>query len=113
MTSSFQKEVGRLLVSTGLDWTREYVVDGYSLDAVLFDQKVVLEIDGPTHFSRNSGVPLGHTMLKRRYITAAGWKLVSVSHNEWEELRGEFEQLDYLREILKDHIGGGSDSDTQ
>ncbi|KAL8104535.1 RAP domain-containing protein, chloroplastic isoform X1 [Apium graveolens] len=110
MNSSFQKEVGRLLISTGLDWTKEYVVDGYSLDAVLVDQKVVLEIDGPTHFSRNSGVPLGHTMLKRRYITAAGWKLVSVSHNEWEELCGEFEQLDYLREILKDHIGGDSDA---
>lgn len=108
MTSSFQKEVARLLVSTGLDWVREYVVDGYTLDAVLVDQKVALEIDGPTHFSRNSGVPLGHTMLKRRYITAAGWKLASVSHQEWEELQGGFEQLDYLREILKDHIGEGS-----
>lgn len=105
ITSSFQKEVARLLVSTGLDWVREYPVDGYTLDAVLVDQKVAFEIDGPTHFSRNSGVPLGHTMLKRRYMTAAGWKLVSLSHQEWEELQGEFEQLNYLRNILKDHLG--------
>lgn len=105
-TSSFQKEVARLLVSTGLNWVREYGVDGYTLDAVLVDQKIALEIDGPTHFSRNSGVPLGHTMLKRRYITAAGWKLVSLSLQEWDELQGGFEQLDYLREILKDYIGG-------
>lgn len=55
MTSSFQKEVARLLVSTGLDWVREYVVDGYTLDAVLVERKVALEIDGPTHFSRNIG----------------------------------------------------------
>lgn len=27
---------------------------------------------------------------------------------QWEELQGGFEQLDYLREILKDHIGEGS-----
>ncbi|CAI9114747.1 OLC1v1015539C2 [Oldenlandia corymbosa var. corymbosa] len=103
-TSSFQMEVARLLVSTGLDWIREYDVEGYTLDAVLVDRKLALEIDGPTHFSRNSGVPLGHTMLKRRYITAAGWKLVSVSHQEWEEFQGGFEQLEYLRRILKDHI---------
>nr|GMC93613.1 RAP domain-containing protein, chloroplastic [Ipomoea batatas] len=102
--SSFQEEVARLLVSTGLDWVREYDIDGYTLDAVVVDKKVALEIDGPTHFSRNSGSPLGHTMLKRRYITAAGWKILSVSHQEWENLQGGFEQLDYLRGILKDHI---------
>ncbi|CAI9777092.1 unnamed protein product [Fraxinus pennsylvanica] len=100
VTSSFQKEVARLLVSTGLDWVKEYTVEGYTLDAALVDRKIAMEIDGPTHFSRNSGVPLGHTMLKRRYITAAGWNLVTVSHQEWEELQGEFEQLDYLRRIL-------------
>ncbi|RDX79002.1 RAP domain-containing protein, chloroplastic, partial [Mucuna pruriens] len=107
VTSSFQKEVGRLLVSTGLEWVKEYVVDGYSLDAVLIDKKLALEIDGPTHFSRNTVVPLGHTMLKRRYITAAGWKVVSLSHQEWEELQGAFEQVEYLRNILKDHLDEG------
>ncbi|KAL4631767.1 hypothetical protein ACB092_04G002300 [Castanea dentata] len=107
-TSSFQKQVARLLVSTGLDWVLEYVVDGYTLDAVLVDKKVALEIDGPTHFSRNTGAPLGHTMLKRRYITAAGWKVYSLSNQEWDELQGSSEQLDYLREILKDHLGGSN-----
>lgn len=101
VTSSFQKEVARLLVSTGLDWVREYAVDGYTLDAVVVDRRVALEIDGPTHFSRNSGIPLGHTMLKRRYISAAGWRLISVPHQEWEELQGGFEQLEYLRGIIE------------
>uniref|UniRef100_A0A2P2J9Z0 RAP domain-containing protein n=1 Tax=Rhizophora mucronata TaxID=61149 RepID=A0A2P2J9Z0_RHIMU len=109
-TSSFQKEVIRLLVSTGLDWVKEYVVDGYTLDAVVVDRKIALEIDGPTHFSRNTGAPLGHTMLKQRYIAAAGWNVLSLSHQEWEELEGGFQQLDYLREILKDHIGQNNSS---
>ncbi|KAG8046218.1 hypothetical protein GUJ93_ZPchr0008g12929 [Zizania palustris] len=99
-TSSFQKEVGRLLYSTGHEWIREYTVDGYTVDAVLADEKLAFEIDGPSHFSRNLGTPLGHTAFKRRYIAAAGWKLVSLSHQEWEELQGEFEQLEYLRQIL-------------
>nr|AKM76698.1 AT2G31890-like protein [Erodium trifolium] len=104
VTSLFQKEVARLLVTTGLDWVKEYVVDGYTVDAVVLDKKIALEIDGPTHFSRNTLTPLGHTMLKRRYISAAGWKVVSLSHQEWEELCGEFEQLDYLRGILADAL---------
>ncbi|CAN1284893.1 RAP domain-containing protein, chloroplastic [Linum perenne] len=111
MTSSFQKEVVRLLVSTGLDWVNEYVVDGYTLDAVVLDKKLALEVDGPTHFSRNTGIPLGNTMLKRRYIGAAGWNLVSLPHQEWDELQGSFEQLEYLREILGSHLGGcGNDN---
>ncbi|KAG6404267.1 hypothetical protein SASPL_136513 [Salvia splendens] len=105
VTSSFQKEVLRLLVSTGLEWIKEDSVDGYTVDAVCLDKKVALEIDGPTHFSRNTGVLLGHTMLKRRYIAAAGWKIFSVSHQDWEELQGEFEQLDYLTRILGDALG--------
>ena len=64
ITSSFQKEVGHLLVSTGLEWVKEYVVDGYTLDAVVIDKKLALEIDGPTHFSRNTGVYLLFTYIE-------------------------------------------------
>ncbi|CAO2161921.1 unnamed protein product [Urochloa humidicola] len=99
-TSSFQKEVGRLLYSTGHGWVREYAIDGYTVDAVLVAEKLAFEIDGPTHFSRNLATPLGHTSFKRRYITASGWKLVSLSLQEWDELQGEFDQLEYLRRIL-------------
>uniref|UniRef100_A0A0D6R1E5 RAP domain-containing protein n=1 Tax=Araucaria cunninghamii TaxID=56994 RepID=A0A0D6R1E5_ARACU len=101
-TSSFQKEVGRLLVSTGFDWEQEYCVDGYTLDAVIRTRKVALEIDGPSHFSRNTGSALGHTMLKRRYLASVGWHVVSLNWQRWEELFGESEQMEHLRTLLKD-----------
>ncbi|XP_072951198.1 RAP domain-containing protein, chloroplastic [Typha angustifolia] len=111
-TSSFQRDVGRLLISTGLEWVKEFAVDGYTLDAVLVDKKLAFEIDGPTHFSRNLGTPLGHTILKQRYITAAGWKLISLSHLDWEELQGDSEQLEYLRRILGIDADNDTDSTT-
>jgi hypothetical protein len=56
VSSLFQKEVARLLVATGLNWVKEYPVDGYTVDAALVDEKVAFEIDGPSHFSRNLGM---------------------------------------------------------
>lgn len=67
ITSSFQKEVARLLLNTGLEWVREYVIEGYTLDAVLVDKRIALEVDGPTHFSRN----LCRSPLKRQVL----WEL--------------------------------------
>jgi hypothetical protein len=55
-TSLFQKDVGRLLYTTGHEWVREFTVDGYTVDAALVDEKLALEIDGTTHFSRNLGM---------------------------------------------------------
>ncbi|GLJ14136.1 hypothetical protein SUGI_0226870 [Cryptomeria japonica] len=100
VTSLFQKEVAHLLVSTGFDWVQEYCVDGYILDAVISNKKVCLEIDGPSHFSRNTVTPLGHTMLKRRYLASAGWHVVSLPWQDWKELSGESEQMEYLKTLL-------------
>ena len=41
----FQKEVGRLLVGIGVEWVKEFVADWYTLDAVIVDKKLALEIE--------------------------------------------------------------------
>lgn len=49
------KEVSRLLVGTGRKWVSEYCGAVYSVDLALVESKVAIEIDGPTHFTRNTG----------------------------------------------------------
>ena len=49
---------------------------------------MAIEVDGPSHFlgADGRGPPNGHTLLKRRLLRAAGWRLVSVPFYEWNDL---------------------------
>ncbi|MCO5550280.1 hypothetical protein L7F22_003762 [Adiantum nelumboides] len=78
--SEYQKDVKWFLVSMGQDWVAEYTASDYSLDFALPEKKIAIEIDGPSHFIRNSGLPLGHTILKRRLLSQAGWRVLPISY---------------------------------
>ncbi|KAG0581645.1 hypothetical protein KC19_4G268400 [Ceratodon purpureus] len=105
LSSGDHKEVDRLLVgATGRSWVSEYEGAPYSLDLALVDLKVALEIDGRTHFSRNTNTLLGHTVLKQRLLRAAEWTIIPIPFHEWEELRGELERTRYLRRLLDGFI---------
>lgn len=49
-------------------------------------ENIALEVDGPSHFLRNSGHPMGHTIMKRRLLTQRGYKVVTVPHFEWDRI---------------------------
>ena len=74
---------------------------GYSLDLALASERVAVEVDGPSHFlgPDGRGPPNGQTLLKRRLLRAAGWRLVSVPFYEWDDLsvRGAGESEDDVR----------------
>ena len=61
---------------------------GYSLDLALPSSRVAVEVDGPSHFllpdGRGVRKPNGPTLLKRRLLRAAGWRVISVPFYEWD-----------------------------
>ena len=79
---------------------------GYSLDVALRSSRVAIEVDGPSHFVRDTGgdhLPNGPTLLKERLLRAADWRVVSVPFYEWDALGNSREaQRDYLRRRLAD-----------
>eukprot|EP00850_Spirogloea_muscicola_P018289 SM000166S02470 [mRNA] locus=s166:103071:105501:- [translate_table: standard] len=98
--SSCQREVARLLVGTGRLWEEEHAGGPYSLDLALPTEHIGVEVDGPSHFARDTGKALGATVLKRRQLRMLGWQLVAIPFYEWEELRGEEEMWRYLQNKL-------------
>ena len=91
-TSRLQKEVGFELsqLHDGVEHEIIEEATGYSLDLSLPSQRVAVEVDGPSHFlmanPQGQYKPTGATALKRRLLTMAGWRVVSIPFFEWDRL---------------------------
>jgi hypothetical protein len=70
--SNGQQEVGKSLRRLGIPHELEWITaDGLSaIDLAIVDRRIALEFDGPSHFTRNSLEPLGHTRLRDRLLWA-------------------------------------------
>ena len=68
----------------------EYITaDGlFSIDLAIVHRRTALEpeFDGPSHFTRNTLEPLGHTRLRDRLLSAMGWQVASMPFFEWDKL---------------------------
>mmetsp|Transcript_20591 Transcript_20591/g.39142 ORF Transcript_20591/g.39142 Transcript_20591/m.39142 type:complete len:236 (-) Transcript_20591:134-841(-) len=68
---------------------------------------VVVEVDGPSHFTANTRSTLGSTSLRRRLLAVRGLDVVSIPWYEWEPIKRSPAMQDlYLREKLDGHIQG-------
>ena len=104
--SQLQRSVVAVLQGLGFPLEEEAVLEdagGYSVDVLLHDSHVAVEVDGPSHFVRGAdGLwPSGATLLKQRQLRALGYRLVSVPFWEWNELRSRAEQSTYLQQLLR------------
>ncbi len=84
----------------------EYITaDGlFSINLAVVDRRIALEFDGPSHFTRNTLEPLGHTRLRNQLLSAMGWYVVSIPFFEWERLHRP-EQMDaYVQQRLSQDV---------
>ena len=82
---------------------------GYSLDLALPSSRVAIEVDGPFHFllpdGRGLRRPNGPTLLKRRLLAAAGWRVISVPFYEWDGFATANGQQTYLERAVAPLLG--------
>ena len=96
----------------------EYTIPGLGsiVDIALPEAKLVIEVDGPSHYTHHEvspkagGPPVeanGPTRMKVRQIMAFGWRIASVPYFEWEPLKREDERQAYLQAKLQDVLEPG------
>ena len=101
-----QRSIAAALATLQLGFEEEYLEPrtGYSLDLALPSSRVGVEVDGPSHFllpdGRGVRKPNGPTLLKRRLLAAAGWRVISVPFFEWDALPTASERQTYLERAV-------------
>lgn len=71
----------------GAAWQRELSDIAYWLEAAVPALRSAVEVEGASDFCSGTGRPMGATVLRRRLLRRAGWRLASVSSEEWKKLR--------------------------
>ena len=84
-TSSFEMRVHEAMTCLQEAPTSGILIDqGYSIDLALPNERIAIEVDGPSHFvSSGEGAgraPLGRTVIKRRQLSRLGWRVLSITH---------------------------------
>ena len=104
--SGLQRSVAAALTSVQHGFEEEYLepLTGYSLDLAIPSTRIAIEVDGPFHFllpdGRGVRRPNGPTLLKRRLLAAAGWRVISVPFFEWDALPTASERQTYLERAV-------------
>ena len=122
--SDFQRNVGASLRRLGEAVEEEHITaDGHSLDYALVDERIAIEVDGPSHFvAHGDGAgsrELGKTVLKRRQLGALGWRLVAVPFFEWTDLNSSDKTHEaanrnaYIKAMLADARGAPAAASTE
>jgi hypothetical protein len=103
--SRLQLDVGAML-GDAFPWAAiaaEHIEErtGYSIDLALPSVRLGVEVDGPSHFIRQHRDAFnGSTLLKRRLLQLAGWRIISVPYFEWNELADSMAKVTYLRQLV-------------
>jgi hypothetical protein len=79
-TSALQRRVGHALAALGEAASLEHPTeDGLlTIDLALVRERIAIEVDGPSHFTRNTLRPLGSMFARVALLEARGWRVVCV-----------------------------------
>eukprot|EP01024_Parvocaulis_polyphysoides_P055289 TRINITY_DN5643_c1_g4_i2.p1 TRINITY_DN5643_c1_g4~~TRINITY_DN5643_c1_g4_i2.p1 ORF type:complete len:416 (-),score=71.85 TRINITY_DN5643_c1_g4_i2:295-1542(-) len=107
--SQVQAEIFDVFTDCGVNCTLEKEIHngGFSIDFVFQygGKKYAVEVDGPTHFSRNQPFRKTAGTIVRNYILrGSGWKVIEVPVHEWCVLETVEQKQQYVKDLLRKNV---------
>lgn len=72
--------------------------------------QVIIEVDGPSHFSVNSRRPLGRTVARKLMIEGRGYIVRSIPYYEWCSMDSMEARQTYLWRLLASAVSVGAEA---
>ncbi len=101
VSSNFHLSVTTILKKLKPGLRNEYLIEStFYVDIAYPDEKLAIEVDGPSHFSRISGRELGNSRFKKSTLEQLGWKVISIHYLDWERLYSDKDCEEFLKKKL-------------
>ncbi|KAH9051683.1 hypothetical protein Ae201684P_013561 [Aphanomyces euteiches] len=107
VSSTLHTVVSDTLKEMKIAHVNEYVMElGYSLDIALVEEKIGIEVNGPSHyqlrFNPSERYLLGPSLLKLRHVqTRAGWTILQVVYEDFTKVPPGQPRQEYLSLLLE------------
>jgi len=105
--SILQKDVEIILKIANIPFEREKRIEKiYLVDFFIPEQLLILEINGPQHYSfnkKNQDILLnGTSFVKSEVLKSCGMKVRNISYKKWYEIKGVREKLEFVNNLVYD-----------
>ena len=100
-SSNFHLDCVLHLQLLGLEHQNEININGLYCDVYLPDKNIIIEINGPSHYTHLNNEPLGRTVFKSRLLKAMGYIVKTIPYWDWDDMDNSEEKKTYLLNLLK------------
>ena len=99
-SSRLHLDCAKHLKLIGIEFNSEIYINGISIDIYIESVKIIIEVNGSSHYGYQSHKILGHTYLKNKLVKAMGYYIINIPYWEWDELTTDKEKQTYLNKLI-------------
>lgn len=113
-SSRLHRKISKWFTRVGLHHRSEVMLGPFFLDMVV-GEKLIVEIDGPAHFYRDTNSRTANSILKSLLLAAMGFRVRHLSYQEWAQCGTSEKRTLYCSTFWRDAIAAdtGQDEDPE